>query len=135
MRALGCLTLFVLCLGAGSEQEKDGLQPFQGRWLLVGAKDDGKEVDVQRDNSPKIVFKGDRIFVNDEPMFRFSVDLTCNPKTIDLTVLDRNESREGIYRFDGKTLTIGLHNVEGVKMRPVTFTEGGALTFTLEKAE
>ena len=48
---------------------------------------------------------------------------------------DLSVAREGIYRFDGKTLTICLLNGEGVKMRPVTFNESGALTFFLEKAD
>jgi uncharacterized protein (TIGR03067 family) len=115
----------------------DDLAAFQGRWRLAGVRDDGKDVDVPGGNGLKIVFKGDRILINGEPKFKVTVDATCNPKVIDLAVVEDGRERvvEGIYRFQGTTLTICLHDPEGIRMRPLTFREAGAKVFILEKVQ
>ncbi len=140
MRAIRCLPLFILWLGvlpARGDDKVDGLGAFQGQWRLAGAKDDRKEVEISGLERLKIVFKGDRIFINGEPKIKVTVDATCNPKIIDLAGVDDDRDRvvEGIYRFQGTTLTICLHDPEGVRMRPLMFSEGGAKVFVLEKVK
>lgn len=137
MRALGCLPVFFLCLAvsaARTDDKPDGLAAFQGQWRLAGAREDGKELDVSGLRGLKIVFKGDKVVLNGEPKIKFTVDAASDPKIIDLFV-DDDRIIEGIYRFQGTTLTICLHNPEGVRMRPVSFREAGAKVFTLERVK
>jgi uncharacterized protein (TIGR03067 family) len=130
MRSLGCLLLAVT-LSPAADPIAD-MKAFQGDWRLTTIEADGKR---DEPDGLKIAFKGDKILVNGEEKFTFKIDPACNPKIIDVTEIDdKDKTVEGIYRFDGKKLTICLYGPSKVRMRPVKFGEEESAVVTLERA-
>jgi uncharacterized protein (TIGR03067 family) len=137
MRALGCLPLLLLSVAlspALAADPKEEMKAFQGEWRLTGMESDGERRDAPDGDGATIVFEGDKLFVGGEEKFTFKIDPTCDPKIIDvIRVDDKDQVLEGIYRFDGKKLTICLHGASAVKMRPLKFGEESTMVFTLER--
>ncbi len=106
-----------------SEGAKKELAKLQGQWVAEEFGRYGKKFDVKED---KLVLeiKGTKwIFTEQEKAEFVAFDPTTTPKCVDLKSVE--EARKGavdeaIYKIDGDTLTICLHQGKE-KQRPTTF--------------
>ena len=105
------------------EKAQKELDQLQGKWVAKELQRDGKTIDV-KDHEFVLEIKGDKwIFVGREKAVFIALDPTTDPKCVDLKSVEKGREGqvdEGIYKLDGETLTICLHQGDG-KSRPTKF--------------
>jgi uncharacterized protein (TIGR03067 family) len=116
--------LFALAAGLlAAAEPKTDRQKLQGTWKFVSGESKGKSAPEDAIKDLRWVIKGDKIISRGGgtgPLeLTFKLDPTQKPRAIDLTNPRRQETVQGIYRLDGKTLTLCL-GVPGEK-RPAEF--------------
>ena len=98
------------------ERAKKELDQLQGKWVAKEFGRHGKTVDV-KDHELVLEIKGDKwIFTGKEKGVFVALDPTTDPKCVDLKSVEegrKGQVDEGIYRVDGVTLTICLHQGGG----------------------
>ena len=105
------------------ERAQKELDRLQGKWVAKSLERDGKTIDV-KDHEFILEIKGDKwIFVGKERAVFVALDTTTDPKCVDLKSVEesrKGQVDEGIYRVEGETLTICMHQGSG-KSRPTKF--------------
>ena len=105
------------------ERAQKELDQLQGKWVAKELGRAGKTIDV-RDQDFVLEIKGDKwIFVGKEKAVFVALDPTTDPKCVDLKSVEKGRNGqvdEGIYRVDGETLTICMHQ-GSEKSRPTKF--------------
>jgi uncharacterized protein (TIGR03067 family) len=105
------------------DRARKELDRLQGKWVAKEFGRQGKKVDV-KEQELVLEIKGDKwIFVGKEKGQFIAFDPTADPKCVDLKSIEegrKGQVDEGIYRLDGDTLTICLHQGSG-KTRPTKF--------------
>jgi uncharacterized protein (TIGR03067 family) len=125
-----------LCLAIGlllAADKKTDREKLQGTWKAVSGESKGKTAPEGVIRGLRWIFKADKIMVrrNDGTSFEltFQLDPARKPKAIDLTNPRRKETVQGIFRLDGKTLTLCV-GVPGEK-RPTEFVTRANLKVAL----
>lgn len=99
---------------------------FKGEWELVAATSDGQKLEKAMIGDQTAVFDGmsykqltdDKVVEEGD----FEIDPKADPKTIDFVIKegpDKGKRQLGLYKLDGKTLTLSLAR-PGDKERPKT---------------
>jgi uncharacterized protein (TIGR03067 family) len=105
------------------EPAKKELEKLQGKWVAKEFGRNGERIDV-REQKFELEIKGDKwIFTGKEKGVFVALDPTTDPKCMDLKSIEegrKGQVDEGIYRIEGETLTICLHQGSG-KARPTSF--------------
>jgi uncharacterized protein (TIGR03067 family) len=97
--------------GHSQDQPVPDEKRFQGAWLGVGGKDQGKDAPEDALRDFKVVFSGNKVTVNrpaGERKGTFKLDPARKPRTIDMTfdAEGRMATVRGVYEFDGANLKI-----------------------------
>jgi len=119
---------------------EDDQKSIQGTWLLVSSERDGvvTPADQIKARDVRMIFEEDRVFAKmgekSIALGTFLLDPAKAPKTYDRIYPDGGK-RLGIYKFDGKTLTICVADLE--KERPKSFatTKGDGITQVVYQRE
>jgi uncharacterized protein (TIGR03067 family) len=110
---------------------------FKGQWELVAATSDGQKLEKAMLGDQTAVFDGmsykqltdDKVVEEGD----FEIDPKADPKTIDFVIKkgpDEGKRQLGLYKFDGKTLTLSLAR-PGDKERPKTLESKPGSTVAL----
>lgn len=126
MLARTCLLLFAAVSLAHAQPADDKikkeLDALQGVWRLIGFEIDGKEAFLQEHKQIRWVIKNGKVFYGGDPLAKLTLDLTTNPKCLDLTLVKSKRVYEGIYKRDKDRLMICVTMMtDGVKQRPLKF--------------
>jgi uncharacterized protein (TIGR03067 family) len=101
---------------------KKDLADLQGVWKLIGFEIDGKEAYLQAHKQIRWVVKDGKIYYGGEELAKITLDITTDPKCIDLSLPKSKRVHEGIYKLDKDSLKICVSMMtDGVKDRPVKF--------------
>jgi uncharacterized protein (TIGR03067 family) len=128
LRVLAVLAV-ALMFGALTVQGGDDKEAkkFEGTWKVTSLKAGGKDAPAEFTEKIQFVFKGDKLTIKGGPKeeeAKFKVDGSKKPKTIDITPTsgkEKDKTSEGIYKFDGKKLTLCVVAKPGDE-RPKEFT-------------
>jgi len=106
-----------------SKGAKKELERFQGEWVLKEGQRYGKKFEVS-DEKLVLEIKGTKwIFTGQEKGEFIALDPTTDPKCYDLKSAEegtKGQVKEGIYKIDGDTLTVCIHEGKE-KQRPTRF--------------
>jgi uncharacterized protein (TIGR03067 family) len=131
----------------GGVDEKE-LKKFQGKWTVVSASHEDKEVDADAVKHITVVFEGTKITVKFKDKEGKDVvvsstitklDASKTPAQIDALVKDgpdKGKTGKGLYKFDGEKLTIA--RVEPGKERPAELASkpgSGVVLMVLKRAK
>jgi uncharacterized protein (TIGR03067 family) len=124
--ALPTLTVVVagLLLGQAppSDTARREAKALQGTWRVTALELDGTKLELPE--PPRQVVIDDDRLLDEEARFTFQLDVSADPKVIDLVRLtgpDKGQILEGIYRLRGDTLTVFVFGGAGVRARPTAF--------------
>lgn len=116
------LSLGLLARGAsGNDPQSEELKLLQGTWQIASIEKEGMAEEVDSENPLTLIFKGNRIIVNDETELTFQLDTTTSPKLIDFTHVkgnDKGQVIEGVYRLEKDTFSICITEDRSRKERP-----------------
>jgi uncharacterized protein (TIGR03067 family) len=123
------LLLFVLKREAPPKEEdkKTDKDKLQGPWQAVSGEKRGQPVADNLVQNYKVTFTGDKIklsTIDDSPEGTYTLDPAKKPKTIDITISDR-ERAIGIYEVDGDTLKLCMVEDKDGNERPTEFAGKG----------
>jgi uncharacterized protein (TIGR03067 family) len=123
------LGLWCLCGAAPQDTKKDDavkeeLKRLEGKWEIVSIELGGKPVDRNKlGPSDHIVFSGKRMSIVTKAVTldtTVALDLTKDPKWMDITSSDAIKMWPGIYELKGDTLTVAMAG-ETEGQRPTEF--------------
>jgi uncharacterized protein (TIGR03067 family) len=106
-----------------SKDAKKELEKLQGEWVFKEGQRHGKKVEAS-DKKLVLEIKGTKWILQGQEKGEFvAIDPTTDPKCFDLGSAEegtKGQAREGIYKIDGDTLTVCIHEGKG-KQRPTRF--------------
>jgi len=122
-----CLMLSLLTASADppSDPNKKELEQLAGEWVMQQVEVKGQKVEL-KDSDPKMVLEikdSKWIFTGKEKGEIIALDVNANPKCMDMRSSEegrKGQVDEAIYKIEGNTLTICLHQGKG-KRRPGKF--------------
>jgi uncharacterized protein (TIGR03067 family) len=92
-----------------AEKEKKSLQ---GTWVMTSREVGGKKTEGEKLEGSQWTFEGDKIKVQyqgkDAPELAYELDLSKDPKSIDMTSSQTKMKGLGIYKLDGDSLTVAV---------------------------
>jgi uncharacterized protein (TIGR03067 family) len=145
LRALLILTAGLLMAAEVAKDEpiQKELKKLEGTWKIVRIEVNGSVAapDDEFVAKGRLIFKGDEYWIDYgeklSPKCTVQLDLTKDPKTIDLTALEgqqKGKPLRGRYAFKGSSLQLCLALAPG-SGRPLTLTSKNAQLITLERAK
>jgi uncharacterized protein (TIGR03067 family) len=106
-----------------SAEAKKELKKLEGKWALKEGQRRGEKVEIG-DNRPVLEINGTKwIFTGQEKGEFIAIFPETDPKCFDLKSVEKGrkgEVQEAIYKIDGDTLTVCIHEGKG-KQRPTRF--------------
>ena len=127
-RLMATLLLVVLADNLSAIQDarvlKEEIKKFDGTWIVVSLKIEGKESANPKDKEMQVIFRdGKAIHLKPEKPFR--LDPSRKPKQIDMDN-GADGTMNGIYALDGDMLTICVPSPFLRGKRPTTFESDAA---------
>jgi uncharacterized protein (TIGR03067 family) len=115
------------------ELAKKELEKLQGTWKLVSIEKRGQKFDAEGKvpDSFNMVIAGDKMTFGKREI-TFTIDLTTDPKLIDLTHVKEKVTIESIYKLDGDTFTMCYRPGDApAKDRPTAFKTDEKTTYEI----
>lgn len=119
-------TALILMVAVQAQQTEDDQKRIQGKWKVVQAEVDGKDVPIDKIKYARYTFERDKLVSEGAKREEKNYKLitTANPKAFDLTfpspvTKGKTETWPGIYRFTRDGLVLCFSNTG--KTRPSEF--------------
>ncbi len=133
------LAAALLCGGISSKAEEDR-DVIQGTWILDSSERDGvvTNADKSKARDVRLIFEADQIMAKmgdkSVSLGSFSLDPSKDPKIYDRTYPDGSK-RLGLYKLEGKTLTICVADLKKERPKEFVTRKGDGMTLVIYRRE